>query len=618
MERGLAPAWACAWGEDEYGVFASFRVGEAVQRMRWVEAGTFVMGSPESEEGRFDDEGPQHAVTFSSGYWVADTPCTQQLWVEVMGDNPSEFQSSQRPVEQVSWEDATRFIGRLNTSVRGLDASLPTEAQWEHACRAGAEAATYAGELDILGERNAPVLDAIAWYGGNSGLDYELERGWDTSDGKQMQYPRKRAGTRVVAQKKPNAWGLYDMLGNVYEWCGDNYEPYTALAVTDPIGTPGVSRVFRGGSWGGRARSVRAARRYRVEPGYRNDNLGFRLIRGQGLRQPEQQASSSKQGPRARARDDPGDGPAGSSVVEPAQGRRTPAPPPARTTTTRQGRVEMESAEPDQPPGRYVLLRVAIGPEHYEMVSMEEIQKFADLPDIAETHTSSRTLDLRVADDRDWREIAKDLDRLLNAANHAAQRSLEPVTFVIAGTAPLPVFTYLGYRSKQLKGRVMLLNKKGDRWDRIGPFSGDSDFPDSTRQAFKVGLHQQLRTTPGVSGLFIGCSSDYRCGDDALHGVAGENREALSALYRIDGLLDYSLNPLNEGDLASLSRLLLTVLEKIAQDPSRTWGLVVAIAGPAWVAFWVGRMLTGRVGSIEMPQFVAGAGYRRALTVAVL
>ena len=144
--------------------------------MRWIAPGTFVMGSPENEEGRRNSEGPQHQVTLTQGFWMADTPCIQALWSLVMDDqNPSRFTSPDRPVEQVSWEDVQTFLQRLNEQQAALALMLPTEAQWEYACRAGTVAATYAGDLEIRGARNAPILDAIAWYGGNSGADFDLE-----------------------------------------------------------------------------------------------------------------------------------------------------------------------------------------------------------------------------------------------------------------------------------------------------------------------------------------------------------------------------------------------------------------------------------------------------------
>jgi formylglycine-generating enzyme required for sulfatase activity len=261
LARGIPPQWASAWGEDEFGVFVCFEVGGVEVPMRWIERGRFMMGSPEGEVGRWDDEGPQHEVELTTGFWLADTACTQELWQAVMGDNPSAYPSPRRPVEQVSWDDVQGFLEKLNAQVDGLEAGLPTEAQWELACRAGTTTATYAG--DLRDEREDAVLDDIAWYHANTGME-----------------------TSEVALKRPNPWGLYDMLGNVYEWCADSPRNYTNQTATDPVGPVGPGRVIRGGSWYGYARDVRAADRDWLEPGYRFDGIGFRLARGQGLRQP--------------------------------------------------------------------------------------------------------------------------------------------------------------------------------------------------------------------------------------------------------------------------------------------------------------------------------------------
>ena len=280
------PDWAEAIGRDAFGLWTEFAFahqGNLVgQRLRWVPPGRFQMGSPQDEEGRSEDEGPRHEVVISRGYWLFDTPCPQDLWEAVMGSNPSEFKSSDRPVESVSWEDCKRFLERLNQRIPGLRLRLPSEAQWEYACRAGTRAATYAGDLKIVGQSNAPVLDGIAWYGGNSGFEFDLDAGADSSGWPEKQYEHTRAGTRKVKQKKPNGWGLYDMLGNVLEWCEDWYVPYSEIRQINPRGPEkGHKRVFRGGSWSDKARSLRAACRYRYVPGYRSDFLGFRCARVQ-------------------------------------------------------------------------------------------------------------------------------------------------------------------------------------------------------------------------------------------------------------------------------------------------------------------------------------------------
>jgi formylglycine-generating enzyme required for sulfatase activity len=197
-----------------------------------------------------------------------------------MGENPSRFVDPKRPVEQASWDEAARFMETINAFVPGLDLALPTEAQWEYACRAGTEAATYAGPIEILGDYNAPVLEAIAWYGGNSGVNFELEKGYDSSGWPEKQYEHSHVGARPVRQKAPNAWGLYDMLGNVWEWCADDLRPYDASPVADPVGSlVSAQRGLRGGSWLDDARLVRAASRVALPRVNRYSLTGFRCAR---------------------------------------------------------------------------------------------------------------------------------------------------------------------------------------------------------------------------------------------------------------------------------------------------------------------------------------------------
>ncbi len=184
---GTAPDWVADWGRDSFGAWVILRVGDVTQRLRWIPPGRFQMGSPEGEEGRFSDEGPQHEETIPSGFWMFDTPCTQALWEAVMGENPSRFKGPDRPVESVSWDQCQEFLQRLNARCTGLELKLPSEAQWEYACRAGRETPRYREDLD-----------EIAWY-------------WENSQGE----------THPVGQKAPNDWGLYDTLGNVWEWCED-------------------------------------------------------------------------------------------------------------------------------------------------------------------------------------------------------------------------------------------------------------------------------------------------------------------------------------------------------------------------------------------------------------
>jgi formylglycine-generating enzyme required for sulfatase activity len=271
MARGIPPLWASGWGQDEYAPWVSIMIGEASQRLRWIPPGRFLMGSPEDEEGRYEDEGPQHEVTIERGFWMFDTPCTQELWEAVMRDNPSKFRSPNRPVERVSWHECQDFVSRLNDRLEGLELSLPSEAQWEFACRAGTTTATYAGDLTILGISNAPVLDGIAWYSGNCGVDFDLPEGENTSVWGEKQYDFERGGTRTVGQKQPNAWGLHDMLGDVWEWCADKDRSHGG-----GVDQASAGRILRGGSWSNLARLVRAARRSWYEPSNQNDLIGFR------------------------------------------------------------------------------------------------------------------------------------------------------------------------------------------------------------------------------------------------------------------------------------------------------------------------------------------------------
>ena len=286
LESGMMPAWASSFGDSVYGPWAGIRVGEVEWNFQWIPAGAFMMGAGEKEPDEWAlgySERPQHRVTFSQGFWMAETPCTQAMWVVVMGEdhNPARFVDPERPVEHVRWEDVQAFIERLNARVLGLQARLPTEAEWEYACRAGTTTATYAGELNLRGENDAPVLDRIAWYGGNSGRDFDLKEGHDSSEWPEKQYDHSMAGTRQVAARLPNAWGLHDMLGNVWEWCQDWYGDYDSGSVIDPIGPDmGTRRVLRGGSWYDSARVVRAATRDVFGPSSRDINVGFRLFQG--------------------------------------------------------------------------------------------------------------------------------------------------------------------------------------------------------------------------------------------------------------------------------------------------------------------------------------------------
>jgi formylglycine-generating enzyme required for sulfatase activity len=305
LRRLPKPGWADAMGRDRFGLWADIRIestraAAVIQRLRWIPPGRFLMGSPNGEPGRGRAEGPRHEVVIGQGYWLFDTPCTQALWEAVLGEHESSFRDPRRPVEKVSGDDARRFADALQARLAALDDDggrvvLPSEAQWEYACRAGTETALYTGPIEIRGDiqqsMDAPALDPIAWYGGNSGADYVLEVGEDSTtgwwEGKQKQYPHSKAGTRRVRQKQPNAWGLYDMLGNVWEWTEDHWHDSYDGAPTDGSAwinsdrDAGAGRVIRGGSWDGVALLCRSASRYGVVPDDRDDYLGFRPARVQ-------------------------------------------------------------------------------------------------------------------------------------------------------------------------------------------------------------------------------------------------------------------------------------------------------------------------------------------------
>ena len=247
----------------------------------WVPAGRFLMGSPEGEEGRRDDE-LRHGVRISEGFWMGVYEVTQGEWEAVMGANPSNKGCGARcPVENVSWEDVQDFIGKLHEreSGKGYRYRLPSEAEWEYAARAESTGATPQGNLRILGENNAPVLDGQAWYGGNSGVS-DRAIAYECSDWPEKEYESDWCGVQPVGQKWANAWGLYDMLGNQMEWTGDWYGEYESGAVTDPQGpSTGFDRVVRGGSWQSKVRDVRSAARTVASPGERQYPVGFRLVR---------------------------------------------------------------------------------------------------------------------------------------------------------------------------------------------------------------------------------------------------------------------------------------------------------------------------------------------------
>jgi formylglycine-generating enzyme required for sulfatase activity len=217
-------------------------------RFRLIQPGSFMMGSDKV----FSDK-PVHKVTLTKGFYIGVYEVTQEEWEKMMGSNPSEFKGPKNPVDSVSWDDAQEFVRKLSQKEK-VTYRFPTEAEWECACRAGTKTRFYWGD-----DPDDREVGDYAWYGGNSG-----------------------DSTHPVGQKKPNAWGLYDMSGNAYEWCEDWWSaPYPAdKEAVDPEGAAGGSlRVFRGGSWNINATYCGSASRCGFSACFRCNFVGFRLVR---------------------------------------------------------------------------------------------------------------------------------------------------------------------------------------------------------------------------------------------------------------------------------------------------------------------------------------------------
>ena len=215
----------------------------------FIPQGKFLMGSPKNEKGRLDDE-TQHKVEITHAFYLGKYPVTQEQWGAVMESNPSYFQGSKNPVEQVSWEDCQIFIAKLNKKMGTVaTCRLPTEAEWEYACRAGSTTRFSSGD-------DENDLGNYLWWGESSG---------------KMTHP--------VGKKQPNPWGLYDVHGNVWQWCQDWYGPYSQAEQIDPQGpAQGFNRVYRGSNWSDRVSRCRSASRSGYGPGERYGGLGFRLV----------------------------------------------------------------------------------------------------------------------------------------------------------------------------------------------------------------------------------------------------------------------------------------------------------------------------------------------------
>ncbi len=223
-------------------------------KLALIPSGKFMMGSPKDEKDRLDNEGPQREVTISKAFYMGVYAVTQEQYERIMGENPSYFKGGQNPVETVSWDDAVEFCKKLSQK-SSKAVSLPTEAQWEYACRAGSTTRfSYGDDDDKLGD--------YAWYGKNSG-----------------------SKTHPVGQKKPNAWGLYDMHGNAWQWCSDWYaDTYANANKTDPTGPAfGELRVLRGGCWENNPWTCRSAYRGTINPAGGHIRFGFRVVVAAGV-----------------------------------------------------------------------------------------------------------------------------------------------------------------------------------------------------------------------------------------------------------------------------------------------------------------------------------------------
>lgn len=217
-----------------------------------IPAGEFYMGSPSTERGRENDEGPVHWVKISKPFYMGKYEVTQEQYYIVAKSKPSRFKGEGHPVENVSWNQANEFCEKLS-QIKSVVSRLPTEAEWEYACRAGSQDRFYFGD-----DPNNSQIEQYAWYSKNS-----------------------NSATHPVGEKKPNSFGLYDMNGNVWEWCRDYYaaDYYEKSITVDPIGSLyGKSRVYRGGGWYHSARYCRSANRSGLESNYIRNHIGFRVL----------------------------------------------------------------------------------------------------------------------------------------------------------------------------------------------------------------------------------------------------------------------------------------------------------------------------------------------------
>ncbi len=253
--------WASEWGCDQYGLWQTFSINGIHHKMRFIPRGEFLMGSPEDEPERRDNE-LQHKVILTQSFWLGETPVTQALWQAVMGNNPSGFTpkgGKQFPVERVSWDDCQQFFNQVSELLPSLSINLPTEAQWEYACRAGSQTPFNTGEQLTTDQAN---------YNGNYSYKGRVEL---------TERQIFRARTVDVHRFSPNSWGLKQMHGNVWEWCQDGPREYRAEVALDPVG-PGEQsdRALRGGGWLFNGWYCRSAYRHRYVRDRRDGYIGLR------------------------------------------------------------------------------------------------------------------------------------------------------------------------------------------------------------------------------------------------------------------------------------------------------------------------------------------------------
>lgn len=263
-------SWASDWGEDQYGLWMGLNHKGVHCVFRWIDPGTFMMGSPVGRKPRYAME-DYHQVTLTQGFWITETTVTQALWESVLGENPSHFKGESRPVETISWNDCQAFIQALNSFHSELKVRLPWEAEWEYACRAGTETPYSFGNDIWFDKANFRGL-----------LKLKVNNSSEKWSGK-SRYKDSKQATADVKDYPSNAWGLYEMHGNVWEWCQDHWQDGLGTEpVTDPKNAgaeveQSTIRVVRGGSWGNDGRSVQSGFRFHYTQDVRNSYLGFRL-----------------------------------------------------------------------------------------------------------------------------------------------------------------------------------------------------------------------------------------------------------------------------------------------------------------------------------------------------